>query len=119
MTPCCSPKATVRKWRAAVFDLDDTLYPEKDFVLSGFRAVAAWAGAELSIPENDGYHELVRLHDVGVRGDTFDRWLASYGFPASVASTLVDVYRGHRPTLRPFPEIAEMLASLRGRFLLG
>jgi putative hydrolase of the HAD superfamily len=25
-----------------VFDLDDTLYPEKDFVLSGFDAVDRW-----------------------------------------------------------------------------
>ena len=25
---------------AIIFDLDDTLYPERDYVLSGFRAVA-------------------------------------------------------------------------------
>ena len=28
--------------RTVVFDLDDTLFPEREFVLSGFAAVDAW-----------------------------------------------------------------------------
>jgi hypothetical protein len=34
-----------------VFDLDDTLYPEREFALSGFRAAGRWAAAEPSAPE--------------------------------------------------------------------
>jgi hypothetical protein len=40
----------VSGWRAIVFDLDDTLYPERDYVLRGFRAVAAWSDPNLGIP---------------------------------------------------------------------
>jgi len=32
-----------------VFDLDDTLYPERQFALSGFAAAGSWAEAELGI----------------------------------------------------------------------
>jgi FMN phosphatase YigB (HAD superfamily) len=39
------------KWKAIVFDLDDTLYAETDHVLSGFKAVAAWAERRFGIPD--------------------------------------------------------------------
>jgi putative hydrolase of the HAD superfamily len=32
-----------------VFDLDDTLYPERQFALSGFAAAGRWAEAELGL----------------------------------------------------------------------
>jgi len=34
---------------ALVFDLDDTLFPERDFVLSGFQAVGDWLETNLSL----------------------------------------------------------------------
>ena len=35
---------------AVVFELDDTLYPERQFVLSGFRAVDDWLKAKYRVP---------------------------------------------------------------------
>ena len=32
----------MRKAEAIVFDLDDTLYPEREYVFSAYRAVAKW-----------------------------------------------------------------------------
>jgi FMN phosphatase YigB (HAD superfamily) len=37
----------LRDWQGIVFDLDDTLYPERGYVLSGFKAVASCAEARL------------------------------------------------------------------------
>jgi putative hydrolase of the HAD superfamily len=37
------------KLRAIGFDLDDTLYPEREYALGGFRAVSAWAGEALRV----------------------------------------------------------------------
>ena len=34
-----------------VFDIDDTLYLERDYVLSGFAAVGPWARDWLAIPD--------------------------------------------------------------------
>ena len=35
--------------RAVVFDIDDTLYLERDYVRSGFTAAGAWARTELGL----------------------------------------------------------------------
>lgn len=108
------------RWQAIVFDLDDTLYPERDYVFSGFRAVAGWAEAHLGIPAVQGLAELKRLFEAGVRGDTFNRWLAAHGLaPDSLVPQLVQVYREHEPTLVPFPEVPDLLNSLRQRYRLG
>jgi putative hydrolase of the HAD superfamily len=110
----------VSRWRAIVFDLDDTLYPERDYVLGGFRAVAAWAEANLGIPAWQGFAELQRLFELGVRGNTFDRWLGEHSLWADgLVPQLVQVYRAHDPALMPFPEVPGVLTSLRGRYQLG
>ena len=107
------------RWRAVVFDLDDTLYPERDFVLSGFRAVAAWVEREFGIPAHPTYTQLWTLFEGGVRGDTFDRWLAGTPLSSSLAPRLVEVYRSHTPVILPYPEVHAVLEELRGRYRLG
>jgi len=109
----------VYRWRAIIFDLDDTLYPERDYVLSGFRAVAAWAEARLAIPAAEGYAALAHLFANGVRGNTFNEWLAIYQQPVGLVPELVTVYREHAPELHPFPGIPELLDALRLHCLLG
>jgi putative hydrolase of the HAD superfamily len=109
----------VTRWQAVVFDLDDTLYPEQSYVLSGFRAVARWAEVALGIPAATAYRELETLFLSGVRGTTFDRWLQSHDLDYSLVPTLVSVYRDHRPALAPFPGVPELLARLGQRYRLG
>ncbi len=53
--------------KAVVFDLDDTLYPEKDYVMSGFSAVAEYAQAALKIERAKS--ELVKLYENSRAGD--------------------------------------------------
>jgi putative hydrolase of the HAD superfamily len=104
----------VPRWRAVVLDLDDTLYPEAAYVRSGFRAVAARAQETLGVPAAEGEAELVALFEEGVRGDTFDRWLAARGLGGDVAvGDLVAAYRTHAPEIAPFPEAAAVLRRLR------
>ena len=105
---------------AVIFDLDDTLYPEADYVLSGFQAVADWAEIHLAIPAGQGFRQLFSLFEEGVRGDTFDRWLASSGAAAAGRiPQMVQVYREHQPRLAPFPEVPDLLPSLRRHYRLG
>lgn len=107
------------RWQALIFDLDDTLYPERAFVLSGLRAVAVWlAGGDLPVQEQC-FQELAALYESGVRGNTFDRWLAGRGRPAALAPQMVQVYREHRPDIQPFPGVPDLLARLRPRCRLG
>ena len=52
-----------------VFDLDDTLYPERQFALSGFAAAGRWAEAELGIAGLAA--DMTRLLDGGHLGELF------------------------------------------------
>jgi putative hydrolase of the HAD superfamily len=107
--------------KAVVFDMDDTLYPESAYVLSGFRAVADWAAEQYQWGAEDSYQDLARLFNEGVRGDTFNRWLTAQGhtMPEAGAEECVRVYRGHQPTLKPYEDIPELLRALKPRYKLG
>jgi putative hydrolase of the HAD superfamily len=108
------------KLQAIVFDLDDTLYSERDYVLSGFQAVADWAAINLGIEAVTGYATLANLYFEGVRNNTFDRWLTLHNKDRSdIIPTLLDVYRQHTPKIEPFPEIVEILQTLAGSYKIG
>ncbi|MCP4363330.1 MAG: HAD family hydrolase [Chloroflexi bacterium] len=107
--------------QAIIFDMDDTLYPECDFVLSGFHAVADWSVVHLGIPAEAGYTELKRLFNAGVRGDTFNQWLYHFGIAADkeIIPQLISVYRDHEPNIMPFPTVPALLKTLHARYKLG
>ena len=107
------------RWRAVVFDLDDTLFAERDYVLSGFAAVACWAERRTGVPSAAALKDLVMMFRQGVRGDTFNRWLAARGLDPALAPQMVEVYRSHRPAILPFPQVRPLLAELRGSAKLG
>jgi carbamoyl-phosphate synthase large subunit len=95
-----------------VFDLDDTLYPEADFVLSGYRAVAerVWRDHGIDIEP-----ELRRRFALGQRGDLFTPSLRMLGVQveeAYVRDELVKTYREHTPSIRPYAEAADVLREL-------
>lgn len=92
-----------------VFDLDDTLYPERDFAISGFRAVGIWLG-------RDDFADRCRtLFDDGCRGDIFDRALAGSGLSVRMEA-LVEVYRDHDPRIRLCPDASRYLRGHADRF---
>ena len=110
----------MRNWRAIVFDMDDTLYPERDYVMSGFRAVSYWAETHMGITSDTGFLELQSLYDRGVRGDTFDRWLTLHNTDGKTwVPRLIQIYREHEPAIKPFPEVPGLLSDLKTHYLLG
>lgn len=94
-----------------VFDLDDTLYLERDYVHSGFLAVGAWLHREHGI---DGFADAAwRRFAAGTRGTIFDASLADLGVspaPGFVAG-LVHVYRHHVPAIALQPDAAAWLSA--------
>jgi putative hydrolase of the HAD superfamily len=107
-------------WRAVGFDLDDTLYPESQFVRSGFAAVADWLQGAADLPADETLRELTDLFGAGVRGDTFDRFLKRRGLPiGSYRQRMVEVYRKHMPKLTPYADVVPTLTRLRARYRVG
>ncbi len=90
--------------RALVFDLDDTLFPEREFVLSGFEAVDSWLRVEKAIT---GFAEKALAEfSSGARGDIFNRALSGLGIADDpcLVRQMVEVYRDHYPHISLFPD---------------
>ncbi|MBF9032830.1 HAD hydrolase-like protein [Rhodobacterales bacterium HKCCE2091] len=83
-----------------IFDLDDTLYDERSFVLSGFRAVAEFGNREWGIPPGPSVERMTATLDREGRGRVFDDWLEANGRHARAnVRACVKVYRHHRPDI--------------------
>jgi putative hydrolase of the HAD superfamily len=101
--------------RGAAFDLDDTLFLERAYVLSGFAAVANHVAASYAIEPKEIVKELLDVEGAGAQGRVFDTWLQSRDELRGhlTVQVLVYVYRSHRPNISLFPGVLDMLESLR------
>jgi putative hydrolase of the HAD superfamily len=100
---------------AVLFDLDDTLYPERQFVDGGFMAVARFLAQRSARSERELAERLWALHARDGRGRLFDTLLAELGIdddPELVLACVL-VYRTHRTALEPFPGVEATLEDLR------
>ena len=105
--------------RMVVFDLDDTLYLERDFVWSGFRAVDQWLLRERGIA---GFADLAcSEYLLGARQKIFDKVLESFSIASSpeLVAQLVKVYREHSPELSLLPDAVECLRCIREKEAIG
>lgn len=89
-----------------VFDLDDTLYPEQQYVLSGFRAVAAWLADSHGIDQDEAESCMCSTFQDGRRGDIFNNALERLGiaYDGALIRKLVGIYRGHVPAITLFDD---------------
>jgi FMN phosphatase YigB (HAD superfamily) len=96
-------------------DLDDTLYPQQDYLAGAWAAVTAAAAADPSV---DPQLFVAALHSQAAlgsdRGGIIDAALAAAGADPALIPLLLAAFRGHRPpVLAPYPGVAEALAALR------
>ncbi len=86
--------------KVIVFDLDDTLFPEYEFVRSGFQAVSDWISKKYAIAN---FFEVAwKLFAEGKRGQIFNLTLEKLGIAADEAlmiQELVQIYREHKPNI--------------------
>jgi putative hydrolase of the HAD superfamily len=102
-----------------VFDLDETLYRERQFVLSGFRAVARAVEARFGVAADEANAILRRELAQGRRQTAFQTLVINLGLPRGTVAELVTVFRSHRPRLRLPRPSAQVLAELRSRWAVG
>ena len=84
------------QYEAVVFDLDDTLFPEREFVRSGFAAVGAWMQRDRGVV---GFGAAAwRRFEAGERKRAFDEALAELEVASEpgLVEKLVSIYREHR-----------------------
>lgn len=100
--------------RAVIFDLDDTLYSEREYVKSGFAAVAE------ILPEiNNAGERLYSLFELGK--NAIDELLISEGlYSAQLKERCLEAYRSHAPKIHLYGGVHELLLALRQEgYMLG
>jgi putative hydrolase of the HAD superfamily len=101
---------------AVIFDLDDTLFPQADFLRGAWGSVAE-AGARLGLNRNQFLLALRTICAEGSdRGRIIDRALAALGAEDVPVEPLVAAFRAHRPPrLTPYPGAADAVVDMRAR----
>ena len=100
---------------AVVFDLDDTLYPERRFSLSGYAAVASAVAAETGMPAGVLYRFLVRRFRRHGREGLLQALCVAFALPPADIPRLVEIIRTHTPRLRLPRHSFDVLRELRAR----
>ncbi len=96
-----------------IFDMDETLYPERQFIRSGFRAVAVDVERRFGVPADAAFEALLRILRRGGRRHALQTLCASFGLPATAVPELVTVIRRHQPALH-LPNVSvDVLARAR------
>jgi putative hydrolase of the HAD superfamily len=103
----------MERFKAIIFDLDDTLYPEHAFVVSGFSAAADWLSTQVGMPAHQCAGGLNDLFAAGVRGRTFDLWLDQVGLSQELVAGMVSAYRVHTPMLNLYEDVIPTFTSFR------
>jgi putative hydrolase of the HAD superfamily len=99
--------------RAVVFDMDDTLYPYRRFVLSGFVAVAAYLEDWHGVDAGRSFRFLARASRREHRGRELQAILEGCGLPSGLLPLLRRLLETHRPALRLPPVTRRILTALR------
>jgi putative hydrolase of the HAD superfamily len=99
-----------------VFDLDDTLYLERDYVRSGFVALDRWVAGELGVT---GFGAAAQAAwDMGEHRRSFDVAMASLGIAidAELVAAMLAHYRAHVPDIALQPDAADFVRMCQSRY---
>ena len=93
--------------KAAIFDLDDTLYSEKEYVKSGFNAIAN------EFPQiTNMFEKLWKVFEN--KGKAIDEILKAEDiYSEENKNKCLDIYRNHKPDLHLYNGVREMLCHLK------
>ena len=105
--------------KLVIFDLDDTLYPEIEFVMSSFRTVAKVISQDFGFDTDKIYILLIKAFEEN-RKFVLNRVLEYLKiYNEDYLNRLVSIYRTHKPEIHLYKDAEEMLPYLKEHFLLG
>jgi len=105
--------------QAVLFDLDDTLYPENEFVLSGYRAVARELAALGECEYESAFNCMQTAFRASGRKAVFPGLLSNFPGLSMKLEAMVRVYREHVPDIRLFPGYRTLLDEIGKNYRLG
>ena len=91
--------------KGVIFDLDDSLYSEKEYVRSGYKAVSDYLSGKYE-------NKLWAFFEEGKAA--IDELLKELG-RENEKEEVLNVYRFHKPDIHPYPMIKEMIEELKAK----
>tara|TARA_B100000780_G_scaffold39489_1_gene24560 strand:+ start:724 stop:1395 length:672 start_codon:yes stop_codon:yes gene_type:complete len=105
-----------------VIDLDDTLYAEHNFVISGMRAVAQFGSEAFGLDAATSLSFMMHNLEAKGRGRVFNAWLTEYGLiNKQRVAKCIKVYRHHQPDIampKPHRDLLIRLQQLYSLYLV-
>lgn len=100
--------------KGVIFDLDDTLYPEQSYVLSGFNAVAQYVDRIYGIKM---YDDLIQCYVSGERTNVFGETLSKHFKVVEdlLLQKVVHIYWSHTPRISLYDDARICMALLFSR----
>ncbi len=107
-----------RKIKLIIFDLDDTLYDEKKYVKSGFKASALFLERKTGIPSARIYKKLLDSFRKFGRGKNFNIVLDHFGISHVAIKDMVRIYQRHTPDIQISKRVRATLRHLEQNYKL-
>lgn len=104
-------------FKCVIFDLDDTLYRERDYVVCAMQNVAGYFQKKYGLNVEKTSEELMEILDEYGRGKVFDIFLQHHRIQDNVAHIL-QVYRNTKPTLHLYDDAKKLIAELRRKGII-
>ena len=100
--------------KAVVFDLDDTLISEKEYIKSGYRHIAEVVSQRFNFNKDQVYIDLFQLFKKSPH-NVFNRLYEKYNIEYSkdMIIDLVNEYRGHFPNIKFYDDVLPCLNELK------
>lgn len=103
-----------------LFDLDNTLYPERTYVESGFKEVSNYLSKKYNLNDDETYNIILDIFNEHGRGKTFNLLLDELDLNKQEdVLNLVYIYRYHFPNIKPYEDSLHVLSKLKVNFKLG
>lgn len=102
---------------AVCFDLDGTLFEDRQYVQAGFRRAARVLEAETGRKLYDEF--CTAFFEEGIRERSFDHVLERHSLSTDYVPELVEAYHGHAAELEPYPDTRPVLDDLGSRYKLA
>ena len=107
--------------KCVVFDMDDTLYDEREYCKSGFRTVSALISEIKGVEKELIFEVLWRKFESGQYENLFNLTLDELGisYDDDFIAQLVQHYRSHKPAIKLPIESRDVLERLKQRYKLA
>lgn len=96
--------------KVVVFDLDDTLYYEIDFLKSAYKNISLKISKMVSVYPQTIYEQMLKSYYAGE--NVFETTISTYNLSIDVEELLI-IYRNHKPNIRLTKDRVKVLNALK------